>query len=94
MVAETNAQSRERGDRTRTSWIDRLRAIDLSSPRHANKLGYILLTPAVYRIPLGLEIQFNEFAKIVRTEMQRMVIEDLDPAEVAARLQEQAEALQ
>ena len=48
----------------------------------------------VDRIPLGLEIQFNEFAKIVRTEMQRMVIEDLDPAEVAARLQEQAEALQ
>ena len=47
----------------------------------------------VDRIPLGLEIQFNEFAKIVRTEMQRMVIEDLDPAEVAARLQELAEAL-
>ncbi len=48
----------------------------------------------VDRIPLGLEIQFNEFAKIVRNEVQRMVIEDLDPAEVAARLQEQAEALQ
>ena len=45
-------------------------------------------------IPLGLEIQFNEFAKIVRNEVQRMVIDDLDPAEAAARMQEQAEALQ
>ena len=48
----------------------------------------------VDRIPLGLEIQFTEFGKIVVNEMQRMIIEDLDPAEVAARLQEKAEALQ
>lgn len=48
----------------------------------------------VDRIPLGLEVQFNEFAKIVFNEAQRMVVEDLDPAEVAERIQEQAFALQ
>ena len=48
----------------------------------------------VDRIPLGLEAQFNEFAKIVFNEAQRMVVEDLDPAEVAERIQEQALALQ
>ena len=48
----------------------------------------------VDRIPLGLEAQFNEFAKIVFNESQRMVVEDLDPAEVAATIQEQALALQ
>ena len=68
MVAKTNAQSRERGDRARASWIDRLCAIDLSSPRHANKLGYILLTPAVllifviliYPILLSLDLSLQD----------------------------------
>lgn len=48
----------------------------------------------VDRIPAGLEINFNEFAKMVMEEAQRMIIEDLDPAAVAATMQEKAEAIQ
>jgi multiple sugar transport system substrate-binding protein len=46
------------------------------------------------RLPKGLEIQFNEFAKMMKEEAQRMIIEDLDPAKVAATMQEKAEAIQ
>lgn len=45
------------------------------------------------RIPVGLEVQFNEFSKMVQEEAQRMIIEDLDPAAVAKTMQEKAEAL-
>jgi len=48
----------------------------------------------VDRIPVGLEIPFNEFSKMVQEESQRMIIEDLDPAEVAKRMHEKAVALQ
>ena len=46
------------------------------------------------RIPKGLELQFNEFAKMVMEESQRMIIQDLDPKVVAATMQKRAEALQ
>lgn len=49
---------------------------------------------SVDRIPKGLEINYNEFAKMVMEEAQRMIIEDLDPAAVAATMQEKAEAIQ
>ncbi|WP_164470439.1 ABC transporter substrate-binding protein [Bosea sp. Root483D1] len=48
----------------------------------------------VDRIPKGLELQFNEFAKMVMEESQRMIIQDLDPKTVAATMQAKAEALQ
>jgi multiple sugar transport system substrate-binding protein len=48
----------------------------------------------VDRIPRGLEIQFNEFAKMIMEESQRMIIQDLDPAVVAATMQQKAEAIQ
>ncbi|WP_441524221.1 ABC transporter substrate-binding protein [Bosea sp. TAB14] len=48
----------------------------------------------VDRIPKGLELQFNEFAKMVMEESQRMIIQDLDPKVVAATMQKRAEALQ
>lgn len=48
----------------------------------------------VDRIPKGLELSFNEFAKMVMEECQRMVIQDLDPKVVAATMQKKAEALQ
>jgi len=47
----------------------------------------------VDRIPTGFEIQYNEFSKMVQEEVQRMLIEDLDPADAAARIQERALAL-
>ena len=43
---------------------------------------------------VGLEIQFNEFSKMIQEEAQRMIIEDLDPAAVAKTMHEKAEALQ
>lgn len=46
------------------------------------------------RLPKGLEPVFNEFAKLVIENMQAMVINDLDPADVANRLQEETLALQ
>lgn len=48
----------------------------------------------VDRIPKGLELPFNEFAKMVMEESQRMIIQDLDPKVVAATMQKKAEALQ
>ena len=48
----------------------------------------------VDRIPKGLELVFNEFAKMVMEESQRMIIQDLDPKAVAATMQAKAEALQ
>ena len=52
------------------------------------------LDAKVDRIPKGLELQFNEFAKMVMEESQRMIIQDLDPKAVAATMQAKAEALQ
>ncbi|MGL4635351.1 MAG: ABC transporter substrate-binding protein [Beijerinckiaceae bacterium] len=48
----------------------------------------------VDRIPKGLEIGYNEFAKMVMEESQRMIIQDLDPKVVAATMQQKAEAIQ
>lgn len=48
----------------------------------------------VDRIPTGLEIQYNEFSKMVQEEVQRMLIDDLDPADVAKTMQAKAEAIQ
>jgi multiple sugar transport system substrate-binding protein len=48
----------------------------------------------VDRIPRGLEIQYNEFAKMIMEESQRMIIQDLDPKVVAATMQSKAEAIQ
>ena len=48
----------------------------------------------VDRIPKGLEIQYNEFAKMIMDEAQRMIIQDLDPKAVAATMQQKAEAIQ
>ena len=39
------------------------------------------------RSPTGLQIVYNEFAKLVRDEAQRMIADDVDPAEVVASLQ-------
>ncbi|QGZ36540.1 ABC transporter substrate-binding protein [Stappia indica] len=47
----------------------------------------------VDRIPTGLEIQYNEFGKMVQEEVQRMLIEDLDPAAVVKVMQERAETI-
>ena len=38
------------------------------------------------RSPTGLQIVYNEFTKLVRSEAQRMVADDVDPAEVVANL--------
>jgi multiple sugar transport system substrate-binding protein len=48
----------------------------------------------VDRIPKGLELQFNEFSKMIMEESQRMIIEDLDTKAVAATMQAKAEAIQ
>ena len=49
---------------------------------------------AVDRIPTGLEVQYGEFGKMVQEEVQRMLIEDLDPADVVKTMQARAEAIQ
>ncbi len=46
------------------------------------------------RLPAGFETTYNEFAKFVTEEAQRMVIENSDPAIVARRMQTRAAALQ
>lgn len=46
------------------------------------------------RSPTGLQIVYNEFTKIVRDEAQRMVADDVDPAEVVANLHKLAVELQ
>ncbi len=48
----------------------------------------------VDRIPTGLEVQYGEFGKMVQEEVQRMLIEDLDPADVVKTMQERAVAIQ
>jgi multiple sugar transport system substrate-binding protein len=48
----------------------------------------------VDRIPIGLELKFNEFSKMVMEEAQRMIIQNLEPAQVAKTMQAKAEALQ
>lgn len=45
------------------------------------------------RIPTGLELQYNEFGKMIQEETQRMLIEDLDPAAVVKTMQAKAEAI-
>ena len=48
----------------------------------------------VDRIPTGLEVQYGEFGKMVQEEVQRMLIEDLDPADVVKVMQKRAEEIQ
>lgn len=48
----------------------------------------------VDRIPTGLEVQYGEFGKMVQEEVQRMLIEDLDPADVVKVMQARAEEIQ
>ncbi|MGI9502750.1 MAG: extracellular solute-binding protein, partial [Geminicoccaceae bacterium] len=48
----------------------------------------------VDRIPTGLEVQYGEFGKMVQEEVQRMLIEDLDPADVVKVMQERAVEIQ
>lgn len=48
----------------------------------------------VDRIPAGLEAQYGEFSKMVMEEAERMIIEDLDPKDVAATMQARAEEIQ
>jgi len=48
----------------------------------------------VDRLPAGFETKYNEFAKIITEEAQRMVIEDADPAAVAKRMQQRVTELQ
>lgn len=48
----------------------------------------------VDRIPTGLEVQYGEFGKMVQEEVQRMLIEGLDPAAVVETMQAKAEAMQ
>jgi len=47
----------------------------------------------VDRIPTGLELNYNEFSKMIMEETQRMIIQDLDPAAVAKTMQAKAEAI-
>lgn len=61
---------------------------------HFDLLVEATAAAGVDRLPKGLETVFNEFASIVIEEMQRMVIEDLDPAAVAATLQQRTIELQ
>jgi multiple sugar transport system substrate-binding protein len=55
----------------------------IAAQREASKAG-------VDRIPPGLERQYGEFAKMITEESQRMIINDLDPAAVAATMQKKA----
>jgi multiple sugar transport system substrate-binding protein len=48
----------------------------------------------VDRLPPGFETTYNEFAKIIVEEAQRMVVHDVSPGETAKRIQKRAEALQ
>lgn len=46
------------------------------------------------RLPKGFETTYNQFAKIVTEEAQRMVINNLDPAATARRIQQRVVELQ
>jgi multiple sugar transport system substrate-binding protein len=48
----------------------------------------------VDRLPRGFETRYNEFAKIVTEEAQRMVTDDLSPADTAKRIQARVTELQ
>jgi multiple sugar transport system substrate-binding protein len=48
----------------------------------------------VDRLPAGFETKYNEFAKIITEEAQRMVIDDADHAAVARRMQQRVTELQ
>lgn len=50
-------------------------------------------TAGVDRIPTGLELHYNEFSKMIMEETQRMLIEDLDPAQVVKTMQAKAEEI-
>ncbi|MND47557.1 hypothetical protein D3C87_1700120 [compost metagenome] len=45
------------------------------------------------RVPIGLELYYNEFSKMIMEESQRMIIQDLDPAAVAKTMQAKAESI-
>jgi multiple sugar transport system substrate-binding protein len=62
-------------------------AVLVESQREAAKAG-------IDRIPNGLELVYNEFAKMIKEEAERMIIQDLDPKAVAATMQAKAAALQ
>jgi len=47
----------------------------------------------VDRIPIGFEAQFNEFSKMIMEEAQRMLVQDLPPAQAAATMQKRALAM-
>jgi multiple sugar transport system substrate-binding protein len=47
----------------------------------------------VDRLPQGLELELNEVAKIIFAEVQRMLIENGDPAQTAAAIQQQVLAI-
>ena len=59
----------------------------MEATRTASKAG-------VERIPPGLETKYNEMARMVTEEVQRMIIQDLQPADVAKTLQERAVRIQ
>ncbi len=59
----------------------------IAAQRAASKAG-------VDRIPTGLEIQYNEFAKMIMEQAQAMIINNLDPADVAKTMQAKAVAIQ
>lgn len=48
----------------------------------------------IERIPPGLETRYNEMARMVTEEVQRMIIDNLEPAAVAKTLQERAVQIQ
>ncbi len=48
----------------------------------------------VDRVPFGLEVVYNDFARIVQDEAERMVQQDLDPKDVVASIQKQVVKLQ
>jgi multiple sugar transport system substrate-binding protein len=45
-------------------------------------------------LPAGFETKYNEFAKIITEEAQRMVIDNADPAAVARLMQQRVIELQ
>jgi multiple sugar transport system substrate-binding protein len=59
----------------------------IAAQRAASKAG-------VDRIPKGLEVEYNAFSKMVMEEAQRMIINDLDPAAVAAVMQKRGIQIQ
>ena len=48
----------------------------------------------VDRLPKGLEVQFNQVQDVFFKELQRMFIENLDPAQVAKNIQDEVVAME